>query len=171
MEQLDNEIIESFQSEANELLAELKVIVEKMEDTADVFPKALLEEFANKTDRLMGTAKTFEAMCPGHKVFFQIGKFCELCKATGYKASTLNHLQLIPIFSAFWMDTIDMLELLCKNIQYPEKLEEVTKSFGPMLQKRLVWLAQQIVSLTKGGEAGQAIINVDGLLKKMGIDV
>lgn len=64
-----------------------------------------------------------------------------------------------------------MLDELCNNIESPEKLEEVTKSFGPMLQKWLVWLAQQIVSLTKGGDAGQAIINADGLLKKMGIDV
>lgn len=171
MEQLDKEIIEAFQSEATELLKELKVVVEQIEDSGEVFPKALLEEFANKTDRLMGTAKTFEAMCPGHKVFFQIGKFCELCKATGYKASTLNHIQLIPIFSAFWADTLDMLEELCNNIETAEKVEEVTRSFAPMLQKRLIWLAQQIVSLTKGANADQAIINVDGLLKKMGIDV
>lgn len=169
---IDKEILDGFRVEANELLGDLKNIVEKLEDSKDTFPKALLEEFANKTDRIMGAAKTFEQMAPGHPVFNQIAKFSELCKATGYKASTLNHLNLIPIFAAFWADTIDILEDLVLHCEDPEKVKEVTQSYIPTLQKRLVWLAQQIVTITKGGGAvDEAKINVDGLLKKMGIDV
>ncbi len=171
--ELDKEIIDGFQEEANAILAELRNIVEKLEDNeGDVFPKELLEEFANKTDRIMGTAKTFSEMYPDHPVFQQVGKFGELCKATGYKASTLNHIGLIPIFAAFWADTLDILSDLCENVGDPEKLKVVTMTYIPTLQKRLVWLAQQIVTITKGtGAAEQAKINVDGLLKKMGIDV
>ncbi len=171
--ELDNEIINSFQEEANGIIEELRSIVEKLEDNDHTsFPKELLEEFANKTDRIMGTAKTFSEMYPDHQVFQQMGKFGELCKATGYKAATLNHIGLIPIFAAFWADTIDILSDLTENVGDPEKLKVVTKTYIPTLQKRLVWLAQQIVSITKGeGAAEQSKINVDGLLKKMGIDV
>lgn len=170
---IDKEIIDGFREEANALLKDLRNIVERLEDsTSDEFPKDLLEEFANKTDRIMGAAKTFEQMAPGHQVFTQIGKFSELCKATGYKASTLNHQKLIPIFAAFWADTIDILEDLTQHCDDPEKVKEVTQAFIPPLQKRLVWLAQQIVTITKGaGAVDQAKINVDGLLKKLGIDV
>lgn len=170
--ELDKEIIDSFQEEAKSILEELRELIEQLEDTKDLFPKALLEEFANKTDRIMGAAKTFGDMYPDHQVFAQIGKFGELCKATGYKASTLNHIGLVPIFAAFWADTLDILDELCQNVGNPEKLKEVTTNYIPTLQKRLVWLAQQIVSITKGtGAAESSKINVDGLLKKMGIDV
>ncbi|MGE3610588.1 MAG: hypothetical protein AB7I27_13440 [Bacteriovoracaceae bacterium] len=168
--ELDKDIIESFQEESNQIIKELRTVIEALEDHQGDFPKNLLEEFANKSDRIMGTAKTFETMCPDHKVFGQIGKFGELCKATGYKASTLNIIGLVPIFAAFWADTIDIMEELCENIGDSEKLNSVTKEYIPTLQKRLIWLAEQIVNKTKGSNV-QAAINVDGILKRMGIEV
>jgi len=168
--ELDKEMITTFQDEANEIIAELRDVIDALEDSTDKFPKELLEDFANKTDRLMGSAKTFETMYSGAPVFNQIGKFAELCKATGYKASTLNHQGLIPIFAAFWADTLDILEDLVKYCDDPAKIAEVKKTYIPTLQKRLVWLAQQIVTLTKGSGV-ESKINVDGLLKRMGIDI
>lgn len=168
--ELDKDIIESFQEESNGLINELRDIIEALEDHKGDFPKNLLEDFANKADRIMGTAKTFETMCPDQKIFVQIGKFGELCKATGYKASTMNSNALVPIFAAFWADTVDIMEDLCSNIGNEQKLQDVTKSYIPILQKRLVWLAQQIVAQTKGTGA-EATINVDGILKRMGIEV
>lgn len=170
--ELDKEIIDGFREEANIIIGELRGITGKLEDAESEFPKALLEEFANKTDRLMGTASTFDTNYPGYPVFNQIRSLSELCKATGYKASVLNNQSLVPIFAAFWEDTLDILEELIANVDDHEKLKEVTKNFLPTLQKRLVWLAQQIVNITKGsGASEQAAINVDGLLKKLGFDV
>lgn len=169
---LDDEIIESFREEANTLLAELRTIIEQLEDFSGSFPKELLEDFANKTDRLMGTAHTFNEMAGGHPVFQQIGKFGELCKVTGYKASTLNHQKLIPIFAAFWADTVDILQELVDNVNDTMKIKEVTQSYIPTLQKRLIWLAQQILTITKGADhVEQSKINVDGLLRKLGLEV
>lgn len=169
---LDSEIIKSFQAETNELLEELRNIIEKLEETKESFPKDLLQDFANKTDRIMGTADTFNNMYPGHKVFQQIVSFAALCKATGYKASTLNHAGLVVIFAAFWGDTVDILQELVDHVGDAEKLKEVTTSYAPVLQKRLLWLAQKIVTITKGTPAeAQGQINVDGLLKKLGIEV
>jgi GTP-dependent phosphoenolpyruvate carboxykinase len=48
---LDKEMIEVFQTEANGLLAELRTIIEKLEQTKDSLPKELLQEFANKTEK------------------------------------------------------------------------------------------------------------------------
>jgi hypothetical protein len=169
---VDKEIINSFQEEANGLLEELRDVIDRLEEKQENFPKALLEEFGNKTDRIMGTATTFSKMCPGQPVFIQMGKFCELCKVTSYKAATLNNISLIPIFTAFWADTVDILQDLVTHVESPSKVKEVTRGYVPVLQKRLVWLAGQIVALTKGQDgSSNAVINVDGLLKKMGLDV
>ena len=121
----------------------------------------------------MGTATTFYSQFPEYEIFNQIGNFGGLCKATGYKASTLNHLGLIPIFAGFWADTLDIMEELCSNIENPEKLAEINKTNAPILHKRLVWLAEQIIKITKaqGGGSGPSAMNVDGLLKKLGIEV
>lgn len=169
--ELDKEIIDNFQAEAKSILNEIKITLEALEESQDAFPKALLEEFALKIDRIMGTANTFALMYPNHRPFDQIGRFSALCKATGYKASTLNNPNLIPIFAAFWADTIDIIEEICEHIDNEQKLKDVTQSYIPVLQKRLVWLAQQIINQTKGTEAGESKINVDGLLKKLGFDI
>jgi hypothetical protein len=167
---VDKEIIEVFQTEANGLLEELRTIIDKLEQVKDSSPKELLQEFANKTDRIMGTSDTFSVMHPDELVFQQIGKFAALCKATGYKASALNHPGLLVIFAAFWGDTVDILQDLVDNVGEPEKIKEVMSAYGPVLQKRLVWLAQKIVTITKGTPSEtQGQINVDGLLEKLGI--
>lgn len=169
--ELDTEIIDDFKSEAKAILEEVKTSIETLEEGSSVFPKEALEDFANKLDRLMGTAETISQMYEGYQPFQQIGKFSALCKATGYKAATLNNVKLIPIFAAFWADTLDIVEELVDNIEDEGKLKEVTKNYIPVLQKRLIWLAQQIINQTKGTEAGESKINVDGLLKKLGLDV
>jgi hypothetical protein len=169
---LDQEIIESFTDEANAIVEDLRLVVEKLEDHQGQFPRDLLEEFANKADRLMGTCQTFAAMYPNQNIFIQIGKFGELCKATGYKAAAIQNDGLVPIFAAFWADTIDIIAELCQNIGNEDKLKLVTQSYIPVLQKRLTWLAQQIVNLTKGSaSASTSAINVDGILRRMGITV
>lgn len=142
-----------------------------MEESGKVFPKSMLEDFALKVDRIMGTAHTFAQLAPGHRPFEQLGNLAALCKATGYKATTLNIPELIPIFAAFWADTIDIMQEITDNIDNQTKLREATQEYLPVLQKRLVWLAQQIISMTKGSSAGESTINVDGLLKKLGLDI
>lgn len=165
---LDKEILDGFIEETSLLLKEAINIIEAIEDTQDEVPKALIEDFANRMDRIMGTVRTFEQMAPESKSFPMIGKFCELCKATGYKAATLNKPQLIPIFAAFWADTVEMLETLCANVGDEDKAQKAIQDFAPALQKRLTWLAEQIVKLTKDAPDTSAI-NVDGILKRMGL--
>ncbi len=168
--ELDTEMIDIFKEEANAILEELKVVIEKLEEHEGSFPKSLLEEFGNKTDRIMGTANTFYAQYPGAEVFKQIGNFGALCKATGYKASTINTLALVPIFASFWGDSVDIMEELINNVESPEKVMEINKTSAPLLQKRLMWLAGQIVQITKSQTGVEPpAMDVDGLLKKLGV--
>lgn len=170
--ELDIEIVESFKEEAKEVLTQLEEVVEKLEENEGEFPRVLLEDFANKTDRIMGTANTFYQQYPEHEVFKLLGNFGALCKATGYKASTLNHLGLIPIFAAFWADTLEIMGQMVENIEKPENLTQISKKSAPVLHKRLTWLAEQIVKITKtDSNIESSKINVDGLLKKLGIEV
>ena len=169
---LDNQIVEIFKEEAKQVLTELEEVVEKLEQTQGDFPRALLEDFANKTDRIMGTANTFYHQYPDFEVFKQLGNFGGLCKATGYKASILNHQGLIPIFAAFWADTLEIMGQMVENIENPENLTLINKKSAPVLHKRLTWLAEQIVKITKSDSNTEASkMNVDGLLKKLGIEV
>jgi hypothetical protein len=168
--QLDTEMITIFKEEANAILDELRLVVDKLEAHEGAFPKALLEEFANKTDRIMGTGDTFYKQYPEHEIFKKIGNFGALCKATGYKASTLNHLGLVPIFASFWADTLDTMGDLIENIDHPERLEEINRTSGKILHKRLTWLAQQIVEINKRQTGTEPpAMDVDGLLKKLGV--
>ncbi len=169
--EMDIEIISSFKDEAKLILDDVKVTLENLEEEQGSFPKELLEEFGNKLDRLMGTAQTFSTMHPSYKPFDQIGKFSALCKATAYKASTLKSLKLVPIFAAFWLDTVDIIEEILENLEDENKLKEVTKNYIPVLQKRLMWLAQQIINQSKANGGGPEMINVDGLIKKLGLDL
>ncbi len=168
---IDSEIIESFKAEAKVILTELEAVIDELEDNSESFPRALLEDFGNKTDRIMGTANTFYSQYPEHDVFKQIGNFGALCKATSYKASTLNHVGLIPIFAGFWADTIEIMKELCDNVDHSQKIIEINKKNAPLIQRRLTWLAEQIVKITKADPlADSAKINVDGLLRKLGIE-
>ncbi len=165
---LDKEILDGFKEETSILLKEATNIIESIEDTVDGVPKSLIEDFANRMDRIMGAAKTFAEMSDDKKVFNLIGKFAELCKATGYKAATIDKAVLVPIFAAFWADTIEMLEKLCSLVDDEVKAEESIKDFSPILQKRLTWLAEQIIKSSKDS-ADTSSINVDGILKRMGL--
>ena len=168
---IDTEIIDSFKSEAKDILNELEAVIEELEEHTEGFPRNLIEDFGNKTDRIMGTANTFFAQYPEHEVFKQIGNFGALCKATGYKASTLNNSGLIPIFAGFWADTIEIMKELSENVDHPEKIVEINKKNAPLIHRRLTWLAEQIVKITKADPlADSAKINVDGLLRKLGIE-
>ncbi|MEK7691931.1 MAG: hypothetical protein AAB425_13030 [Bdellovibrionota bacterium] len=152
-------------------MGELTEVVEKLEEAdEEAFPGALLETFAQKIDRIMGTANTLGQMEPNHEGFKSMGRLCALCKALGYKAAALQKPALIPIFAAFWMDTIEVIEEIIAAIEDEEKCKGITQSFTATVQKRLEWLASKVTQLDQGtASGGQNQIKVDALLKSLGI--
>lgn len=165
----DSEILEAFKEETRQLLTELNTVVEKLEEwDSEEFPGKLLEEFAGKVDRIMGTAKTLLEDNPTNKGLLLMGKLGELCKATGYKAAEAKILTLIPLFAAFWADTVEVIDLVIKCVELDDEVQKVATQSGTLLQTRLQWLAKQIVGMTQGKESAQmSQIQVDALLKSL----
>lgn len=143
---IDPEILNEFRAESKGLLAELQQVVEKLEavECSSAFPESLLTEFAQKIDRIMGAVKTMSLLEPAHKGFSSIGKLAELCKTIGYKAAEKKNTAMLPIFSAFWADTIEVIESLLKCIEDPEETQKIAKEFLPVLSQRLAWLKSKI---------------------------
>ncbi len=167
---IDEEILEGFKEETKELLSELMGLVEQIEDSGETFPKDELEKFAQIIDRVMGTVNTMSQMDPENQGFSAIGKLSGLCKALGYKAAESNCAPIVPLFAAFWADTVDIIGEISENLTNQEKVKEILSDFSPVLQKRLEWLGKKVMDLSKSKEGeGQSQIQVDALLKSFGI--
>ena len=145
---IDPSILEQFKQESRQLLGELAAIVEQLEDAGNRFPAELLRDFAQKVDRVMGAAKTIQMMAPAVSGLERIGKLAELCKAVGYKAAEKPLPQLIPIFAAFWGETIEVMLDLLAHLGDDSKIAEISARTSAVLQKRLEWLTASVSSLT-----------------------
>jgi len=148
--QLDPEILAYFVTESNQVLKELAGVVERLENSQDAFPADLMAEFSQKIDRIMGAAKTMSLQVPDHPGFMRIGKLAELCKTLGYRAAEKKSPELLPLFTAFWSDTIEVTQNLVNAINDMWKSEQIAVSFSVVLQKRLEWLFRQVA----GDDAG-----------------
>lgn len=138
---LDMDILRSFEEESRQLLVELTDVLTRIEASKGDFPAALFDEFAQKIDRIMGSAKTIGVHVPNHEGLIAIGKMAELCKYVGYKAAEKKDPRVVPICAAFWADTLENMTTLMNHLEDPPKSAEVAKGFTEVLQSRLKWLA------------------------------
>ena len=169
---LDAEILEGFKEETAQLVLELTDIVEQLEEyDSPEMPKQLLSDYAQKIDRIMGTANTLLVDSPEHKGLNRIAKLSGLCKTLGYTAAELDNRKLVPIFAAFWADTTEVTDNLVKAIADDEKSAKIAAEFSSVLQSRLEWLANKIDAVEGKGVPMQVVDNnaVDDLLAEFGI--
>jgi hypothetical protein len=141
---IDNDILSDFQKEAKGLLNELEPIVEKLEEVEEGFPSNELAQFAQRIDRIMGAAETLNQLDTNHQGLKRIGAIARLCKGLGYKAAELKTSELIPIFAAFWADTLEVLSGLIDAIADEAKSKSLADSSAKILQGRLDWLAAKV---------------------------
>lgn len=161
---IDKDILDGFIEESTLLLKELTGIAEQLEMPAETFPAKLLEDYSQIIDRIMGAAKTLLLLAPDHIGLQSIGKISEICKSMGYKAAERNEAAVIPLFAAFWMDVIEVLQELLEVIQDRDETIRIAKSFSPILQKRLEWLLSKVNS----GSQGQRVATAEGAELKEG---
>jgi len=150
---LDKDIVEGFRQESNALLAELIDVVDRIEMSKGEFPSKLLEEFSQKIDRIMGAAKTLVVSFGAHPGLERIGKLSELCKALGYQAASKKVTALLPLFAAFWAETIEVIQDLLAALEDSGRSEQIAKSFSAVLQKRLEWLAGKVAAAPAPADA------------------
>lgn len=170
MSEEDFDIIQHFQDEAYRLYEELDEIVEELEDH-DEYPIDQLEDFAQKIDRIMGSAETIHANDPEIAFVDSIAIICRLCKQIGYNAKNFQKPELLPIYSAFWADCLEVLESLTKAIQEPHKLEDQMAYFTRTLEKRLQWLLDKLKESQPEDDSKQVVdqADIDALLKSLGV--
>lgn len=149
---MDIEILEEFRKESKQILDELNSVVESLEDPKEATYKSQLAEFAQKIDRIMGTAKTIAMIEPDHMGLKRIGQIAALCKALGYKAAEATSMELLPLFSAFWADTLEVVGELMNSLEDDAKTKKIASEFSIAIEKRLTWLSQKALAAdpTKG---------------------
>jgi len=162
--ELDKEILRDFQTESEGLMDELESVVDELEDAAgeDAFPEAKMKEFAQKVDRIMGTAKTLLTMGPGHSGITFLANICEMCKTMGYEAVALRRANLLPIFAGFWAETVELMREVLGALTAADGGAPVIAGRTAHLEKRLQWLAEKVAP---GNEAEKQ--KVIALLKRL----
>ena len=167
---IDTDILDGFKEESNQLLGELEEVVERLEQRVAEFPTKLMEEFSQKIDRIMGAAKTIGLMDEQHQGLKRIGNIAEICKRLGYKAAESKNAALVPLFAAFWADTLEVLTELVESVADEAASQKLAQSFSSVLQKRLEWLSQKMTGsgTLPTGTTSLDALGVDDLLKSLG---
>lgn len=163
---IDKEIIDDFKEETNSLLVGLNEIIENLEDTEDEFPEQLLEGFCQQIDRIMGTAATISMMAPEHPAMPPITRLSELCKKMGYNAIAAKKTSVVPIFTAFWADVVEILSKLVNSFENEDKIRQIVAKETQFLQKRLEWLYNKIPKLVYDKDKGKEELEILGDPKK-----
>jgi len=101
-------------------------------------------QFAQRIDRIMGASQTIAMIFPFNPGLKEIGKIAALCKAMGYKVSRIDAPELVPLFGAFWADTIEVLNEILQNLENSQEIERIVQGFVPVVRKRLEWLSSKI---------------------------
>ena len=160
---LDQEILNDFRTESNQLVAELEEIIEALESsTPGQFPTESLKEFSQKIDRIMGAAKTLLMMAPEHPGLIFLANISEMCKTMGYQAAALQKAPLLPIFAGFWADTVEVINELLACLGSEQECRVLVADKSASLKKRLSWLADKVAP---GSE--EEMNQVLSLLKKL----
>ncbi len=160
---LDLELIKDFREESETLIDELEEITDQLEDSdREETTAALLKEFSQKIDRIMGAAKNLQLMAPDHKGLAFLATITEMCKTIGYQAAALKRNHLVPIFAGFWAETLEVMREILAAIESPESTKKVVDARSEMLQKRLTWLAEKVAP--ESAEEKEKVIK---LLKKL----
>ena len=143
--QLDQEILTNFRTESLGLLDELEVLVEDLENAAEgSVPEAVLKEFSQKIDRIMGAAKTLQQFAPSHAGIAFIANVSGTCKSMGYQAAALRRANLIPIFAGFWAETVETLRETLTKLDSEEASKTFVAAQSGQLEKRLAWLSEKV---------------------------
>lgn len=135
------EIVLTFCQESEELIKQLNSILEDFEKAYD--PK-YLENFGQIIDRMMGAAQSLGAM--------EIGKFCEMGKIIGYKASQASDPQLLELAAPILMDAVELVDNMVALLKRGER---TTKENLPIdaFSSRLKWYLEKFSDIERASVA------------------
>jgi hypothetical protein len=161
-----DEILDEFRNESKQLLAQMSDALEIVEEDSGRTDQ--LESFGQIVDRMMGGAKSIAMGYPPEHNIHLISKFCELCKAIGYKSSQVkNNSNLTQISAALLLDATETLEDLVNNLAGEQVAvkDVVTKTF----LDRLNWVLKHFDPNLRGSVAINSQADIDKMLKNLGL--
>lgn len=157
------EVVDEFCQESKVLLKELEGILDNLEDEPE--NAALLEEFGQKIDRIMGSAATLGAD--------EIATFCELGKTIGYKSSQHPDQKVRDITVAILFDAVDLLKKMFSSIENKDS-KDLKELNTDAFVSRLKWLSEKFKDIdrsscdyTAGENEDQ--VDIDNLLESLGL--
>lgn len=135
------ELVNIFCDESDGLIKELNEILDQYEEE---FNPIHLEKFGQIIDRMMGAAQSLGAM--------EIGKFCEMGKMIGYKASQAKDRQLLELASPILLDAVEMVTSMLAQLR---KGERTTKENLPIdaFSSRLKWYLEKFSDIERASVA------------------
>jgi Sec7-like guanine-nucleotide exchange factor len=141
---MDKEIIDAFKEESKQILAELSETLASLKTPKSETYRSKMADFAQKIDRIMGTAQTLSVDDPKHSGLKMIGQLGALCKSSGYKSSETVKLQQAPLLAAFWTDCLTVISELIDAMDNLPKTTQITSGLGATLLGRLEGLNQKL---------------------------
>ena len=135
------ELVSGFCDESDELIASLNQILEKFEED---FNRKHLETFGQVIDRIMGAAQSLGAD--------EIGKFCEMGKMIGYKASQASDPELLKLASPILMDAVELIQTMVTQLR---NKQHQTKENLPLeeFSSRLKWYLEKFKDIERSSVA------------------
>lgn len=130
------EIVIEFCDESDQLLEELRNILDEFEDDPEA---ALLEKYGQTVDRIMGAAKTLGLN--------ELGDLCQMGKIIGYKGSQAKEEALREVTSGVLFDLCDLLEVLLANVREGQEEHDFNVE---AFKGRLQWLAAKLKHIERG---------------------
>lgn len=135
------ELVTGFCDESDGLIKELNQSLEKFEEDLN---RKHLETFGQVIDRMMGAAQSLGAE--------DVGKFCEMGKMIGYKASQASDPELLKLASPILMDAV---ELITTMINHLRNGQNQTKENLPLeaFASRLKWYLEKFKDIERSSVA------------------
>lgn len=161
-----DEILTEFTVESKRLLSDMASALEVLEE--DPTQVEQFEFFGNYVDRMMGGAKSIAMGYAEDHAIHLIAKFCELCKAIGYKAAqTKNNQMLSQVVTALLLDATETLENMVSGLnENSSQIEDVITS---TFLDRLNWVLKHFDPNLRGSVAINSQADIDRMLKSLGM--
>jgi len=140
-----------FKEESSGLIEDLLAILNEIEGEPDQHQR--LEEFGQKVDRIMGSAKTLFSTLSNSTVQ-SIGAYAELCKILGYQGSQIeNNEELYSIVVAFLIDATETLKTMTQSLGTASE-KSAKEWLSSTFLDRLKWISSKFGTQTRKTIAG-----------------
>lgn len=163
---IDKAILTEFLKESQILVQDCENLLTRVEDNPALAPQ--LEEFSNKTDRIMGAAQSLALLAGAGHPLEQVGNCAAICKVLGACGSRLaSQPHVYEVTTSFLQDAIEILKDLLAKVESPKgDTQALVKT---TLMSRLKWISDLYKTLPMEEAPRMSQGQIDDLINKLGM--